>query len=393
MKLISSVLASLLLSSMISIPVFAAEKPISVQINQQKLDVTKSAPVNDNGSILLPLRTIFENLGLKINWDAKTGSITGTKEGLVVKLQVGSKQASVNGVLKKLTSAPKMINNVTYVPLRFVGEATGNDVKWDAKQQTVLISTKQQAVDPAEITAFFEQYVTYSNQENFDGIMNLIDSKSPLAQAGPQIKNQMEKYDVTTAISQLEIIDLQPNEATIRTVETTHKVKGPFKLDDATEYVYGLIKRVGQQNWKISSVQVAGVQYIVPEEMLKATVTVPKAEEEAILAVFHKQIKSFNEKNLNELLSTLDNTSPLFEQNKKAVGEIFSAYDLFYTIESTKIINYNDNEAAVYSVQTVKKIKGPEFQDNRSTVVTMLKKTTEGKWVMGDSYIIKMENL
>ena len=394
MKLIPSILASLLLSSMIGLPAFASPKPISVELDQHKLTLnSNSLPVNDHGTILLPLRTIFENLGLTIKWDVKTGSITGTKEGLVIKLKVGSKQATVNGNVRSLTSAPKVINNVTYVPLRFVGEATGSSVTWNAKSSTVVINSKQQAVDPQEITAFFEKYVEYSNKENYDGIMSLIDPKSPLAQAGPMIKSQMDTYDFTLSVDQLDIIDLKPNEAAIHTIETSHKVKGPFKLDDKSEYVYGLTRTDSDKNWKISSIQIKGVQYIVPDEMLKAAVTVPKAEEDAILAVIQAQVKSFNEENVNDMLSTADSTSPLFEQSKKAYNDIFSTYDLFSAIESTKIINYNENEAAVYTVQTTKKIKGPAFQDNRTVGVTMMKKTKEGKWVTTETYIIKTEKL
>ncbi|MDQ0192127.1 copper amine oxidase N-terminal domain-containing protein [Paenibacillus wynnii] len=392
MKLIPSLLASLLLSSMIGLPAFASEKPISVQLDQKKLN-SSSAPVNDHGTILLPLRTIFESLGLTIEWDVKTGSITGTKEGLVIKLKVGSKQATVNGNLKLLTSAPKVINNVTYVPLRFVGEATGSSVKWDAKNSTVVIESKQQAGDPKEIAAFFEKYVEYYNKESFDELMGLIDPKSPLAQVGPELKSQMDTYDSTLSVDQLDIIDLKSNEAAVHTIETTHMIKGPFKLDDQSEYVYGLTRTGNDKEWTISSIQIKGRRYIVPDEMLKATVTVPKAEEDAILAVFQAQIKSVNEENLNDLLATLDSTSPLFEQAKKAYSEIFSTYDLLSAIESTKIINYNENEAAVYSVQTAKKIKGPDFQDNRTVGVTMMKKTKEGKWVQGESYIIKVELL
>ncbi|MCL6601818.1 MAG: copper amine oxidase N-terminal domain-containing protein [Paenibacillus sp.] len=392
MKLIPSLLATLLLSSAIGLPAFASEKPITVQLDQKKLN-SSSAPINDRGTILLPLRTIFENLGLTIQWDVKTGSITGTKDGLIIKLKVGNKQASVNGVIKQLTSAPKVINNVTYVPLRFVGEATGSSVKWDAKNSTVLINSKQQAVDPKEITAFFEKYIDYNNKENYDGLMGLIDPKSPLAQMGSVIKSQMEMFDLSLSVDQLDIVDLKPNEAAIHTIETTHKISGPFMLDVTTEVVYALTKQEGSKDWRISNVEVRGMQYILPEEMLKATVSVPKAEEEAISAVLQAYIKSSNEENLSGVLATLDSTSPQFDMNKQLHTQLFNTYDLLFEIESSKIIHYNENEAAIYTVQTSKKLKGPEFQDNRSVIVTMMKKTKEGKWVMVQSLLIKADKL
>jgi hypothetical protein len=394
MKFIPSFLATLVLSSVIGVTAFAAEPSITVKIDQQKLELSGSnAPVNDHGTILLPMRVIFEKLGLQVEWDAKTGTITGKKDGLVIKQQIGSTKATINGVIKQLTSAPKVINKVTYVPLRFVGQATDSSVLWDSKHNTVSITTKQQTADPKEIKAFFDTYVDYSNKENFEGFMSIIDSKSPLAQAGAQIKAQMDLYDVTISVDQIDIIKLQANEAAIHTVETTHKLKGPFMLDSKAEYIYGLTKKAGEQSWKISSVQIAGMEYILPEEMLKATVSVPKAEEDAITAVLQANMKYSTEENLEGVLSTMDATSPGFDQNKQVYMQMFNMYDLSFTLDSSKIIYYTENEAAVYTVQTTKKLKGPAFQDNRSVMVSTLKKSKAGKWELEASFPISSEPL
>lgn len=395
MKLIPTLLSTLVLSSMISLPAFAAEQPksITVLIDQQKLALNNIAPINDQGSIIVPLRAIFEKLGLEVTWDAKTGSITGSKQGLVINLQVGSKRASINGTVKQLTAAPKVINNVTYVPLRFVGEATGNEVSWDAKQYAVIINKNKAEVDPSEITTFFDTYVTYSNKENYEGFMSLIAAQSPLAQIGPQVKELMGQFDLTTSIEELDIIDLQSSEATVHTVETTQKVTGPFMLDYKSENIYSLIKEKNSQKWTINDIQVTAMQYILPEEKLSANISVPKADEDGILAVLQANIKNSNEENLDGVLSTIDETSPLFEQNKQVYSQIFQTYDFLFTIESSKIINYTENEAAVYMVQTTKKLKGPDFQDNRTSTVTMLKKTTDGKWKLEETYLIKSDKL
>ncbi|MDT3428125.1 ketosteroid isomerase-like protein [Paenibacillus forsythiae] len=393
MKFIPALLSTLILSSALSLSAAAAEPSITVQINRQTLDLRSQAPVKENGSVLIPLRSIFEKLGLQIVWDAKTGSIKGSKEGLLIKLQLGSKRASINGINKPLASAPKMINNAVYVPLRFVSEATGGSVKWDAKQNTVIITTKQQNGDPKAISAFFDQYVAYTNKEDFDGFMSLIDPNSPLAQIGPQIKDQMGKYDLTLSLDQLDIVKLQPNEAIIHTVESSHKINGPFMPDERVEYIYQLIKNENGQDWKISSLQITGVQYNLPPELLAASPAVPQDEENQILSVLQANLKSSNDENLDGVLSTLDETSPQFEQNKQVYSQIFAAYDLAFTIESSKIIDYTENEAAVYVVQTAKKLKGPDFQDNRSTSVITFSKTKDGTWKIKRSYLIKGEKL
>ncbi|HEY4430449.1 MAG TPA: copper amine oxidase N-terminal domain-containing protein, partial [Paenibacillus sp.] len=213
MKTLTSLIVATILSASIAWPIHAAEQPISIQINQQQLALKGQTPFNDNGTVLVPFRPVFEKLGLSIDWNQTTGTITGTKEGLTISLQLGSKQASVNGVVTLLSVAPKLINNSTYIPLRFVGEATDNEVSWNAKSKTVAITTKTNQANPQEINDFFKKYVTYTNNEDYEGFMSLIDSKSPLAAIGPQIKLQMEQYNLTTSLDQLEIIDLQPTVA------------------------------------------------------------------------------------------------------------------------------------------------------------------------------------
>ncbi|MNB80251.1 Protease inhibitor precursor [compost metagenome] len=100
-------------------------------------------PIQQNGSVLVPFRAIFEALGLKVDWDPKTQTIKGSKPGTLIKLKVGSTTAEINGNQKKLTVAPSIIKGSTYVPLRFIGEAVDAKVDWLADIQAALIYTKQ----------------------------------------------------------------------------------------------------------------------------------------------------------------------------------------------------------------------------------------------------------
>lgn len=100
-------------------------------------------PIQQNGSVLVPFRAIFEALGLKVDWDPKTQTIRGSKPGTLLKLKVGSTTAEINGNQKKMTVAPSIIKGSTYVPLRFIGEAVDAKVNWLAKIQAVTIVTKQ----------------------------------------------------------------------------------------------------------------------------------------------------------------------------------------------------------------------------------------------------------
>lgn len=67
--------------------------------------------------------------GLPIMGDPKT----------VIKMQVGNFKATVDGKTVTMDVAPKIENQRTLVPLRFIAEAFGAEVDWDPKTQGITI--------------------------------------------------------------------------------------------------------------------------------------------------------------------------------------------------------------------------------------------------------------
>lgn len=116
-------------------------KRIQVYLDNLPIPMT-AAPIKNNGTVLVPFRALFENLGLKVTWNPESKTIAGSKEGLLIQLAVGSKTAYVNGQAKQLTEAPIIKNNISYVPLRFVGEALGKTVSWDKQSSSVNIDSR-----------------------------------------------------------------------------------------------------------------------------------------------------------------------------------------------------------------------------------------------------------
>lgn len=98
-------------------------------------------PMMMNGSVMVPMRGIFESLGAKVNWNSKTEQVTAMRGRSEVMLKVGDRNAMVNGRQMMLESAPHMYQNAVFVPLRFVSESLGANVKWDASAHRVMIAT------------------------------------------------------------------------------------------------------------------------------------------------------------------------------------------------------------------------------------------------------------
>ena len=114
---------------------------ITVLINNVEV-VFDQEPVIEEGRTLVPVRAIFDGLGLTVGWNGTTKTVTGKKQGLDISLTIGSKEAFVNGVLVTLDVPAKIINGVTFVPVMFIAESTGAKVDWDGEKKIVKISKK-----------------------------------------------------------------------------------------------------------------------------------------------------------------------------------------------------------------------------------------------------------
>ncbi|CAN7459299.1 copper amine oxidase N-terminal domain-containing protein [Paenibacillus sp. LjRoot56] len=143
--MIRKTLASLICMAL-TIPTIAladGDKPISVFVDGQQLNF-EVPPMIKDGSTLVPLRALFEKFGMKVYWDASTQTITGTKDGLNIQMQVGEKNATVNGQSVTLEVPPTIIEGSTLVPLRFVGEVSGNEIGWDGVNHRINVTTHGQ---------------------------------------------------------------------------------------------------------------------------------------------------------------------------------------------------------------------------------------------------------
>lgn len=118
----------------------AASQSVVIKFEGRTLEL-KQAPYIDNGSVMVPLRGVFEQVGIKVHWGGKDRKVTATSNNQEIVLKIGSKTGYVNGKEFSLNSPPIIKNNTTYVPLRFLITHSGFLVNWDQKSKTVSIST------------------------------------------------------------------------------------------------------------------------------------------------------------------------------------------------------------------------------------------------------------
>ncbi|NEU30603.1 copper amine oxidase N-terminal domain-containing protein [bacterium LRH843] len=116
-----------------------AATTINVNINGQTLYFDQP-PIIEKGRVMVPMRTIFEVVGAKVEWSPKTQTVKATKGNTIILLPLNSKQATINGTKKSLDVPAKSVGGRTLVPLRFVSEALGSTVEWKPAQSLVDIT-------------------------------------------------------------------------------------------------------------------------------------------------------------------------------------------------------------------------------------------------------------
>lgn len=114
---------------------------ITVKLNGTPIEFSHE-PVIMNDRVMVPMRGIFESLGYTIDWKESNKSVTATKEGVTIKLRIGSMLADVNGEKYTLDSPPVLVDGTTMVPVRFVSDHSGANVQWDGSTSTVYISNQ-----------------------------------------------------------------------------------------------------------------------------------------------------------------------------------------------------------------------------------------------------------
>lgn len=115
------------------------EYKIYVDNSKLSFDV---APVLVNDRLLVPFRVICEALGMQVDWQDDTQTVTTLKDGKKIVMVIGNSDIEVDGKIIKSDAAPMLYNSRTLIPLRFLAENIGASVYWDADTNTVSITTR-----------------------------------------------------------------------------------------------------------------------------------------------------------------------------------------------------------------------------------------------------------
>ena len=145
---------------------------LAVTVNDRPLNVSA---VVERGRVLLPMRATFAALGATVSYDAKGNTIVARTPQHTLQLRIGAEVANVDGNSVRLDVPAHTIAARTYVPLRFVAQAMGAVVGYDAAAQLVTITSTQRhsasrvsGLNPAPDAAIASAFPTIS--ATLDGV-------------------------------------------------------------------------------------------------------------------------------------------------------------------------------------------------------------------------------
>lgn len=125
--------------------------------------IKNSNVIIEENRALVPVRTVTENLGCEVKWKEETNEVEICNNTDIVNLKIGSKTVYVNNEKTEIDVAPKIYNNFTYVPVRFLADSLNFKVDYcDGKNlETTHIVPRL----PQVIVSSYDSYKPISKSE------------------------------------------------------------------------------------------------------------------------------------------------------------------------------------------------------------------------------------
>lgn len=134
------------LHQQVDYPAVSGEK-IQFRIGQSYLwldDVAYPLDVSPfiiHGRSMIPVRVLANSLGAEVRWEANTRTVIYQTDTKTIELPIGKSYAIVNGKTVPLDQGAMIKHDRSFVPIRFISEQLGADVRWLSDAMEVLIKT------------------------------------------------------------------------------------------------------------------------------------------------------------------------------------------------------------------------------------------------------------
>jgi|GEM_PF-5905873 len=119
--------------------VFKIPFKISVRVDGAEIAFDVPPYVNSDDRTMVPVRFISESLGADVRWNNADRAIIVENDSDLIIMTADTEKVMVNGEAYFMDTAAVVKNGRTMVPLRFISECLGAEVRWDDATHTVDI--------------------------------------------------------------------------------------------------------------------------------------------------------------------------------------------------------------------------------------------------------------
>ncbi|MCL1905472.1 MAG: copper amine oxidase N-terminal domain-containing protein [Clostridiales bacterium] len=109
-------------------------------VNGKTVSIPAPPQIMGAGYTMVPARFVGEALGLNVAWDAAARKVIFSGQGQSVSLTIGRTTATINGRPYAMPMAPLIAGEYTLVHIRFISEAFNCKVDWDQTTRSVTIT-------------------------------------------------------------------------------------------------------------------------------------------------------------------------------------------------------------------------------------------------------------
>src|SRR5277367_4474614 len=120
------------------VPILFNDQHIYTKPDRLKQNRVLAALVRGS-EILVPLRSMFEQMGATVSYDPASKTADISKPGSDVKVTVGKPEVVINGESRPLDVPPEIYKGAILVPVRVVSEGMGAYVQWVPEKKLVVV--------------------------------------------------------------------------------------------------------------------------------------------------------------------------------------------------------------------------------------------------------------
>ncbi len=120
------------------VPILFNDRHVYSKPDHLKANRVLAALVRGN-TILIPLRSMFEQMGATVSYDPASKTVDVSKPGSDVKVTVGRPEVVINGESRPLDVPPEIYKGAVVVPVRVISEGMGAYVQWVPDRRIVVV--------------------------------------------------------------------------------------------------------------------------------------------------------------------------------------------------------------------------------------------------------------